>query len=1124
MCKKLICLVSLAFVLGSVWTHPTEAADANLVGWWKFDGDGLDSSGNGRHGTLSGDAHYTPGYLGQALALDGDGDYFTVDGYLGVFSASPVSVTAWVNTTDTGELGDIAYWGRSAGRRRVDFRINAGRLRVEHGSGNLQGDTSLNDGEWHHVALTMPALAPVSHPPVSLWLDGQDDSRNTLDPEGDIFELVDDASNVDLTFGYRVPNGDRYFNGMLDDIRMYDRELSGPEIRDIMTLGYLASPHSPIPGDGEKVEDTWGTLTWSVGPLATSHDFYFSTSFDDVNDRTEAAFVGNITADNQAVGFPGFPAPDGLAPGTTYYWRVDEINETHPDSPWRGDVWSFWIPPTTAYDPVPGDGEPAEMADVDLSWSLGVKSIMNAVYFGTNADQVANAAGAPPHMTPTYDPGQLADATRYYWRVDTFNGAQWVKGPLWTFATRPVIPVSADPNLVAWWKLDEGAGTNVLDWSGNGNDGKLFLGPEWTGAEWSYDGDKALTFVDDAYVAIDGVNYSGGGRTEVTVCAWVRTSDPNDQYILSFDRNEYYRLQVNGEVAGPGQIGWHVMTINGGVEQQLDYGSVTRVDDGLWHHITGVFKNGTSTIFIDGLPEPPAVGGPTYGIGDLVRYGFVGANSEATGFNGARGVGTGVTGDLGDLRIYDKALTQEEILAVMRGDSRMAWDLRPTNGRIVEAGDVTSVTWRPGDGASQHDVYFGTDADADAVASADASDTSGVYRGRQSTTAYRPSEGFDWGRSYYWRVDEVGSGGSLAAGRVRAVNVADYLTVEDFEDYNDYPPDEIWNTWIDGFGTTNNGAVSGYADPDFMVGEHYVETVTVRTGRQALPLFYDNNLKFSEASRTFAAAGDWTRHGVEELTLWYFGDPCNVVAERMYVAVTGGGTAVVYNDDPNLVANTWTEWVIPLQTLVDQGVNIRSVTGIALGFGTRANATTPGGSGVVFFDDIRLRRAPVIPVITIAPADTFEATGDNGTILSINGTGVDALVLGTTTFAGEPKHADFQPPDADNFDLSVGASADDQAYVQTLFAVPVTKVLVVEKGGNDSGYIQSLDQNGLPVGEMIPFSPADFSDTGLKGVQNQVVAAAVVAANAPIYGIRVLPPDAGVLGFDPTSVSAVPSQ
>ncbi len=953
MSNKLICLFSFVLVFGAVVTGAANAADPILAGWWKFDGNGLDSSGNGRNGTLAGDAHFEPGYFGQALALDGSGDYFTVDGYKGVFSASPVSVSAWVNTTAAGDEGDIMYWGRNAGRRRVDFRINSGRLRVEHGSGNIQGDTSLNDGEWHHVALTMPALAPVSYPEVKLYLDGQDDTRHTTDP--DFFEIVDHAANVDLTIGRRVVQDDRHFLGMIDDVKLYETELVVIQVMDLATYGYLARAHSPSLPDGEKYEDTWGNLAWSPGPLAVSHNLYFGTSFEDVNAGADSVFVGNIPTNSQAIGFPGFPAPDGLQPGTTYYWRVDEVNDAHPDSPWRGQVWSFWIPPITAYEPVPGDGEPAEPTDVTLSWSMGLNGLISNVYFGTDPDQVANATGAPPNTAGTYDPGPLAPDTWYYWRVDIFNGSAWIKGPLWRFKTRPVIPVTADPNLVAFWPLDEGAGTKVLDYSGHGNHGTLFNSLEWTAPDWVFEGDKALTFIDDGYVAIDNLNYVNPGRTAVTVCAWIRTSDPNNQYILSFDRNEYYRLEIAGNGGGPGQVGWDLMTLNGSTEVQIDYGSVTRVDDGLWHHVCGVFDKGRATIFIDGLPEPSATGGSTYGVGDLVRYGFIGANSEATEFNGARGVGTGVTGDLSELRIYDKALTQEEILQVMRGDSLMAWDLRPTNGRIVEVDTVTSVSWRPGDNASQHRVYFGTDSQA--VAVADDSDATGVYRGSQAATSYRPPEGFDWGTTYFWRIDELNNDGTVKKGSVHAINVADYIVVDSFEDYNDYPPDEIWNTWIDGFGTTTNGSTAGYPDPDFAAGQHYVETAIVQSGRQSLPLFYDNNLKFSEVKKTLTSPRDWTRHGVHELSLWYVGDPCNA-SERMYVAVANasGTTAVVYNEDPNLVTATWTEWVIPLQAFADQGVDLRNVDSIAIGFGTRGDTTKAGGSGVVYFDDIRLYR------------------------------------------------------------------------------------------------------------------------------------------------------------------------
>ena len=64
---------------------------------------------------------------------------------------------------------------------------------------------------------------------------------------------------------------------------------------------------------------------------------------------------------------------------------------------------------------------------------------------------------------------------------------------------------------------------------------------------------------------------------------------------------------------------------------------------------------------------------------------------------------------------------------------------------------------------------------------------------------------------------------------------------------------------------------------------------------------------------------------------------------------------MVVNDDPGAAnIDTWTEWVIPLSALADQGINLGNVDRIAIGLGTRGNMTAPGGSGKMYFDDVRL--------------------------------------------------------------------------------------------------------------------------------------------------------------------------
>jgi len=82
-------------------------------------------------------------------------------------------------------------------------------------------------------------------------------------------------------------------------------------------------------------------------------------------------------------------------------------------------------------------------------------------------------------------------------------------------------------------------------------------------------------------------------------------------------------------------------------------------------------------------------------------------------------------------------------------------------------------------------------------------------------------------------------------------------------------------------------------------------------------------------------------------------------AEPLYVAVSNstGTPAVVVHDDPAAATiDTWTEWVIPLQALADQGIVLTNVDRIAIGLGTQGNMTVPGRSGKMFFDDIRLYR------------------------------------------------------------------------------------------------------------------------------------------------------------------------
>jgi hypothetical protein len=374
----------------------------------------------------------------------------------------------------------------------------------------------------------------------------------------------------------------------------------------------------------------------------------------------------------------------------------------------------------------------------------------------------------------------------------------------------------------------------------------------------------------------------------------------------------------------------------------------TAVKADTWYSVAAVATdNGRMRLYVNGQEE-----------GIVTNVGALWAEGDRflVGSNSGHGMGW-FEGLIDDIRIYDYVLSQAEIQQAMRGDTSLAWNPSPINGSTPSIKDVTPLSWSPGDNAAQHDVYFGTDKDA--VTDADTSDTSGIYRGRQAAASYTVTEGLEWGGGpYYWRIDEYNTDGTVTTGRVWSFTIADYLTVDDFEAYNDLNPEDpesnrIFLTWIDGYEQPTNGSTVGYLDPPFC------EQTIVHSGAQSMPLFYDNSgpAYYSEATLPLTYPRDWTEEGVGVLTLWFYGDPANV-AESMYVAVSNatGPTAEVYHDDPDaLLIGAWTQWNIDLTEFSNQGVVLTNVDSLSIGFGNRNNPQV-GGSGMVFIDDIRLYR------------------------------------------------------------------------------------------------------------------------------------------------------------------------
>jgi hypothetical protein len=194
------------------------------------------------------------------------------------------------------------------------------------------------------------------------------------------------------------------------------------------------------------------------------------------------------------------------------------------------------------------------------------------------------------------------------------------------------------------------------------------------------------------------------------------------------------------------------------------------------------------------------------------------------------------------------------------------------------------LSWSAGDYAASHDVYFGTDENAVKNATKDSPE----YKGARilGNESYDPGK-LDWYTSYYWRIDEVNDlhPDSPWPGTLWSFTTGDFLLIDNFEDYN-AEENQIWYAWHDGLGYGVPGIEPYFAGngTGAAVGDEttasYTEETIVHSGRQSMPIVYDNNKQgfanYSEVELKLTAPRDWTEESVAELSLWFRGLPASV--------------------------------------------------------------------------------------------------------------------------------------------------------------------------------------------------------------------------------------------------------
>ena len=594
--------------------------------------------------------------------------------------ATCVMVCTGDKTTDLHErLGHFGAWDASGGVSiAMDVCAQQG---TAEGSGfrlnngwSLAGNpnpmtTGFHVGVWQAAQGTLQSN-------LIFYLDGVRQTLTQNNPGNTV--AFPETGNVVAVGNGHSPGGafysGDYVTADLATFIIYNRVLSESEVATLteyLRNEYLVhySAINPVPSSGSMAASSLISVAWEPGYEAASHNVYLSATEEDVINATASALFGTTTASTLLVGVVGQPpGNEFLAAGNTYYWRVDEIAADGTVT--SGSVWSFVIPPVTAYAPVPGDAAAFVLPDQTLTWQPGSGAMAHTVYIGTDADAVAQDAGGLVQLPLSYKPAALEPDTTYYWRVDEFTIAGTIKGPVLSFTTIGDIPVQ-DDSLLGWWNMDQVGTSSILDMSGHGNHGAVQGELEWVEGV----ADAALALTTDNLITVAPL---GVTTDTLTMTGWIKPARVHGRTGIIFMRAGV--LTTGIDLMPDNQLGYHWLDVP--ESWQYESGLIVAADE--WSFVAMVVTPEKVTFYLNSVDT----------VRELARvHEPVTFSGELTLGSDTLGAARRFAGALDDLRFYNRALTTNELAGLISAGARPPKEVDPM---VIE--DFDSYNAYGGDG------------------------------------------------------------------------------------------------------------------------------------------------------------------------------------------------------------------------------------------------------------------------------------------------------------------------------------------------------------------------------------------------------------------------------------------
>ncbi len=236
--RILIILLALTLSASAQRICPPNQVNRNgLVGRWLVPGKQtgtvatptlcLDDSGKGNHGTVVSNANYGIIFSRPAMTFDGSSQYVIVGSPSVLnFGVINFSISAWVKTA-SGASFIVVVAKANQTLTQYYLVVANGKVAAQEGNGFQGiGSVTVSDGNWHHIVAVFPTIGT---------LNIYTDAKQEIVSGGDIYGA--NLISNDVMIGARRNNSNsdafRFFNGSINDVRVYRRALSAAEIRAI---------------------------------------------------------------------------------------------------------------------------------------------------------------------------------------------------------------------------------------------------------------------------------------------------------------------------------------------------------------------------------------------------------------------------------------------------------------------------------------------------------------------------------------------------------------------------------------------------------------------------------------------------------------------------------------------------------------------------------------------------------------------------------------------------------------------------------------------------------------------------------------------------------------------------